>query len=233
METVKKELKYGHRTNVGFMPGNPEKVNQDRFLCMTDFAGYANLSFFAVMDGHGYYGHFASELVKQKLPEHLSESSNLLVDNSTALTNAVTKTAEDMADASFDVNFSGTTLISCLVTPRKVWCANVGDSRALMGRLLKDSPYEVVKQRHWMSIALSRDHKPNEIDECERITQFGGRIEAYQDEEGNPLGPSRVWLPDEDIPGLAMSRSIGDLVAASVGVSYEPEILEYAITPDD
>jgi serine/threonine protein phosphatase PrpC len=30
-----------------------------------------------------------------------------------------------------------------------------------------------------------------------------------------------------------MSRSIGDLVAASVGVSYEPEILEYSITPDD
>ena len=30
-----------------------------------------------------------------------------------------------------------------------------------------------------------------------------------------------------------MSRSIGDLVAASVGVSYEPEILEYEITADD
>ena len=40
METIKKELKYGHRTNVGFMPGNPEKVNQDRFFCQTDFAGY-------------------------------------------------------------------------------------------------------------------------------------------------------------------------------------------------
>ena len=117
------------------------------------------------MDGHGYYGHYASELVKKQLPEHLAASTNLLVDNNTALTNAVTKTAEDMAEANFDVNFSGTTLISCLVTPRKVWCANVGDSRALMGRLLKDSPYEVVKQRHWMSIALSRDHKPNERDE--------------------------------------------------------------------
>lgn len=30
-----------------------------------------------------------------------------------------------------------------------------------------------------------------------------------------------------------MSRSLGDLVAASVGVIYEPEILEYGITPDD
>jgi serine/threonine protein phosphatase PrpC len=84
-----------------------------------------------------------------------------------------------------------------------------------------------------MSIALSRDQKPDEPDEQARILAAGGRIEAYQDEEGNPLGPARVWLLDEDIPGLAMSRSIGDLVAASVGVSFEPEILEYNITPED
>jgi hypothetical protein len=31
-----------------------------------------------------------------------------------------------------------------------------------------------------------------------------------------------VWLKDEDSPGLAMSRSLGDLVASQVGVSHEP-----------
>ena len=30
-------------------------------------------------------------------------------------------------------------------------------------------------------------------------------------------GPVRVWLKDQDIPGLAMSRSICDTVAHSVG----------------
>ena len=30
-----------------------------------------------------------------------------------------------------------------------------------------------------------------------------------------------------------MSRSLGDLVAASVGVSPEPEVLEFVISPDD
>ena len=84
-----------------------------------------------------------------------------------------------------------------------------------------------------MSIALSRDHKPDERDESKRILKRGGRVEAYQDEEGNPLGPARVWLAEEDIPGLAMSRSIGDLVAASVGCIYEPEILDYQITAED
>ncbi len=33
-----------------------------------------------------------------------------------------------------------------------------------------------------------------------------------------------MWLRDENYPGLAMTRSFGDLIGASVGVSHEPEI---------
>lgn len=33
-------------------------------------------------------------------------------------------------------------------------------------------------------------------------------------------GPPRVWLPDVDLPGLAMSRSIGDRIAHTVGTSF-------------
>ena len=84
-----------------------------------------------------------------------------------------------------------------------------------------------------MSIALSRDHKPNESDESARISSCGGRVEAYQDEHGNPFGPSRVWLKNQNIPGLAMSRSLGDQVAASVGVICEPEVLEFELTKED
>ena len=133
----------------------------------------------------------------------------------------------------FDINFSGTTMIQVLMEGDKLWCGNIGDSRALMARLLSDGPSERNPGRHWMSIALSRDHKPDERDEAMRIFQNGGRVESYQDEEGNPLGPARVWLKNENIPGLAMSRSLGDLVAASVGCIFEPEILEYGITADD
>lgn len=45
----------------------------------------------------------------------------------------------------------------------------------------------------------------------------GGRIEPFRDEYDEFVGPDRVWLMDEDLPGLAMSRSFGDMVAASVG----------------
>ncbi len=37
-------------------------------------------------------------------------------------------------------------------------------------------------------------------------------------------GPKRVWLKNKPVPGLAMTRSIGDMAAASVGVTAEPEI---------
>lgn len=35
------------------------------------------------------------------------------------------------------------------------------------------------------------------------------------DEAGEPIGPFRVWLQYAWIPGLAMSRALGDLLAHS------------------
>lgn len=43
-----------------------------------------------------------------------------------------------------------------------------------------------------------------------RIRKSGGRIETFKGMNGENLGPERVWLMNEDTPGLAMSRSIGD-----------------------
>ena len=44
---------------------------------------------------------------------------------------------------------------------------------------------------------------------------------------GQGVGPFRVWEKDKDYPGLAMSRSIGDLKGKSIGIISEPGILEY------
>jgi len=50
---------------------------------------------------------------------------------------------------------------------------------------------------------------------------------------GVEVGPARVWLPDVQAPGLAMSRSMGDYVAQSVGVTPDPEINIYDVHEDD
>ncbi len=42
-----------------------------------------------------------------------------------------------------------------------------------------------------------------------------------------------MWLKTEDIPGLAMTRSFGDGMAARVGVSAIPELGEIELTPFD
>lgn len=81
-------------------------------------------------------------------------------------------------------------------------------------------------------VALSNDQKPDVPKEERRIIQSGGRVQAYSDEQGNPIGPARVWLIDENIPGLAMSRSFGDYVAAQVGVISIPEIIKHQFLND-
>ena len=47
------------------------------------------------------------------------------------------------------------------------------------------------------------------------------------------MGPPRVWHKDENIPGLAMTRSFGDHCAAEVGCIADPEILELNLTEHD
>ena len=76
----------------------------------------------------------------------------------------------------------------------------------------------------WISYDLSRDHKPSEKDEALRIKKKGGRIQPLREDDGEFVGPLRVWLKEDDIPGLAMTRAFGDKVAASVGVIADPGI---------
>lgn len=45
------------------------------------------------------------------------------------------KTSFDIRRRSFDVNFSGSTVVSVMITGNKALCANVGDSRAILGSL--------------------------------------------------------------------------------------------------
>lgn len=68
-----------------------------------------------------------------------------------------------------------------------------------------------------------------------RILGMGGRIDTFHDTSNNnePIGPYRVWLKHEELPGLAMSRSLGDKIAHSVGVSSLPEVTTTYLGVDD
>ncbi|CAI2387173.1 unnamed protein product [Moneuplotes crassus] len=73
--------------------------------------------------------------------------------------------------------------------------------------------------------ALTNDHNCEEKREARRIYQNGGRIEQNKPGSGlEGVGPLRVWFKNEDKPGLAMTRSIGDHQARDIGVIATPEI---------
>ena len=110
----------------------------------------------------------------------------------------------------------------------KLYSINVGDSRSIIIR-------ESVKDNDaiWSFEALSRDHKPSEKDEADRIIQHGGEIQQIQNENGEWEGPFRIFMKNEEGPGLAMSRSFGDIVGTMLGIICEPEIKEFTLTKED
>lgn len=155
--------------------------------------------------------------------------------------------------SAIDVEVSGSTGIISFLRGNKLFVANVGDSRAVLGRVNDKGQIRAVD--------LSHDQKPDRCvcvvaplpfaprlpsppvphhvglidcggcdvalhspDEKARIIAHGGRVFEW--------GVPRVWLRDVDMPGLAMARSFGDMAAETVGVFAEPELSKVTLTSD-
>ena len=224
-------------------PDEMMKINQDT-LFKVKF-GDINYSYYGVCDGHGPSGHFVSDFIKSNIAfivyKHLK---SLLIQNKNNSTTALNKADDSNIDftklfkdcfllmdsklnenKSIDIELSGTTCVSLLFCENRIISANVGDSRAIKGQFN-------FLQNKWSYIPLSRDHKPSDKDEAERIKQYKGLIHPYIDDDGNYAGPDRVWMDDE-LPGLAMSRSFGDEIASRVGVFSEPEVKIFPFKEED
>ena len=52
--------KYSHRTREGYIPENPNKVNQDAYFECAGLGANFDISLFGVCDGHGAFGHYVS-----------------------------------------------------------------------------------------------------------------------------------------------------------------------------
>ena len=133
----------------------------------------------------------------------------------------------------FDILSSGTTLVLVIQLEEHIICANAGDSRAIA---IYDENFEDNQFSNSKIFPLSYDCKPDLPNEKKRIYKCGGVVEkSYypdMDSEDEKLIPYRVWAKDEDYPGLAMSRSIGDSEAKKLGVIPNPQIVEYIIRYD-
>ena len=81
-------------------------------------------------------------------------------------------------------------------------------------------------------VQLTRDQKPEDPEELVRIFKAGGRVQQIIDEQGRKIGPYRVWKPNTNGPGIAMSRSIGDTIGSDLGVISEPVLTDYTVNWD-
>ena len=80
----------------------------------------------------------------------------------------------------FQFSNSGSTCSSLIFTPQKVICANVGDSRIVLGLKKNESIFFSFEILDWEAVQLTRDHKPSEEDENLRIHLNGGNVKAFQ-----------------------------------------------------
>jgi len=211
-------------TKKGYIPYNRGKMNQDSLISCEDCG--RGIPLFGVLDGHGVNGANVSlfitkaiiELAKNYIKNEEDDEVNGKDMLKTIIARAVAKLA---AESNIDISFSGTTLTLSTIVDNIVYTANIGDSRLVAIK---------IKNSFVTAEALSFDHKPEIPEEMDRIEKRGGRVAPLPGPVGVDMGPQRVWLTDMDIPGLAMSRSIGDSIAQRVGVVDIPEITEYVIT---
>ncbi|KAH7644622.1 protein phosphatase 2c-like protein 3 [Dermatophagoides farinae] len=139
-------------------------------------------SFFAVFDGHGgaKVANYASENLHQGLCSHrlyqeghIDEAlKNIFVEFDEMMFNN-----EKMRD-----ELAGSTAVVVLIKDHQIYCANIGDSRAVASFAGQVDP-------------LSIDHKPTCEDEMNRIVSAGGWVQ-FNRVNGN----------------LALSRAFGDFV---------------------
>ncbi|KAJ9509410.1 hypothetical protein QJQ45_001852 [Haematococcus lacustris] len=79
---------------------------------------------------------------------------------------------------------------------------------------------------------FTNDHTPASPAEAARVQACGGCVAKYN-VNGQAVGPLRVWCKDRDAPGLCITRSFGDALAHSIGVTEEPEVVTHSLEQSD
>ena len=171
-------------------------------------------SFFAVYDGHG--GSSVAKFAGLNVHKRLVTEEAYKNDNyEEALKNAFLGTDEDILAEPTQTSKSsesGCTAVAALLTyDNKIYVANAGDSRSVLGVKGQAEP-------------LSFDHKPENVDERARIRSAGGYLERNR-VNGN----------------LALSRALGDFQFkknSSLGpqaqiITANPDVTCHEIMEDD
>ncbi|KAH9603402.1 hypothetical protein KSS87_003748 [Heliosperma pusillum] len=226
-----------------FMKRGQKGINQDCCIVWKEYGCQPDMVFCGIFDGHGPWGHYVAKTVRESMPPHLlcnwqetvtqmalDPDFDMEVDQKLNWFNiwkhSYLKTCAAIDQelehhSKIDAFYSGTTALSVVRQGEQIIIANVGDSRAVLATTSEDGDM--------VAVQLTIDFKPNLPQEMDRISQCNGRVFCLEDEPG----VHRVWLPDEEVPGLAMSRAFGDYCIKDFGLISVPEITHRNICSKD
>ncbi|EZG78817.1 putative protein phosphatase 2C [Gregarina niphandrodes] len=232
-----KDIGVGYACKKGLKPESP---NQDDYYVLK----VDDWSMYGVFDGHGPHGHHISAFVHKTLPFLIISDPEFESDLEATLIRAFKKVHQLVVAVSdlqgmFDCSLSGTTATVAVQRDGKLTVAHVGDSTAVLAKHARADthgrhtpsdgrPTDADFRTDFRAEKLTNDHKPMLPAEKARIEAKGGEVRRL---EGDI--PHRVFVKHRMYPGLAMSRALGDSVAASVGVSHEPEVRTYDLSTQD
>ena len=204
-----------------------ELTDQDTYDIIEDLS--PNVKYFAVYDGHGAKGREASDGLKKEIRKKLVADKKKIakfkeLQKVESYFKDLFKSIQKKLSNTNDFELSGTCAICVLIVDNKMFSINVGDSRCVLGQRKGG---DEKKGGEKICIEMSIDQKPMRDDEKKRIQEKGGEVS-----EKIPGAP-RVFRKNDEVPGLAVARSIGDIVAHEVGVSCEPEVFEKELDSDD
>ncbi|XP_053659706.1 uncharacterized protein LOC128708752 [Anopheles marshallii] len=125
---------------------------------------------------------------------------------------------------------AGTTASIAFIRRGKIYIGHVGDSGIVLGY---QNDKESAHDGKWVATPLTEDHKPESYAEKMRIMSCGGKVVT---KSGVPRvvwnrprighkGPVRRSTPIDEIPFLAVARSLGDLW------SYNSAMDEFVVSP--
>ena len=182
---------------------------------------WPNCSYFSVFDGHG--GSLCADFLKDNLHKMILENKHFPDNTALAIQMGFAQAEHEFCKFALkqtNIEKSGSCAVVLLIVDEKVYIGNVGDSRAIVSEL-----------RGQLASNLTRDHKPNDARERERIESSGGKVmrNNYLDNYKflTPMLSNRLnELPFRVYPGgLSVSRSFGDVASKEVQLGGNPNAL--------
>ncbi|CAE8589451.1 unnamed protein product [Polarella glacialis] len=187
--------------------------NQDNFSITYFKNGWTMV---CCLDGHGPFGHLVSTRAVQTIPYFMATQGFFNEkDMEKALVSAFESSHKDLLALSlkdaWDIQASGSTAVAAVWKGNKIYSANVGDSRCVVG-------YEKTRKMSFET----EDHKPNNPDEQKRIEESGGEVRSQTYPDGWTV--HRIFVKGQDFPGLCMTRTLGDQSVKDHGVTPTPDV---------